>query len=72
MENNKNKGNFLGLMPLLIFIALYIISTAVTKNASTMPLNVGILIAIICAFAFCVAKKEKGKLNFDGFVTMFC
>lgn len=72
MENNKNKGSFLGLMPLLIFIALYIISTALTKNAGTMPLNVGILIAIIFAFAFCVAKKEKGKLNFDGFVTMFC
>ena len=72
MENNKKKGNFLGLMPLLIFIALYIISTILTKDAGTMPLNVGILIAIIFAFAFCVAKKEKEKLNFDGFVTMFC
>lgn len=72
MENNKNKGNFLGLMPLLIFIVLYIVSTAVTRDAGTMPLNVGILIAIIFAFAFCVAKKEKGTLNFDGIVTMFC
>ena len=72
MEHNKNKGSFLGLMPLVIFIALYILSTALTGDAGTMPLNVGILIAIICAFAFCVAKKDKGSLNFDGFVTMFC
>lgn len=72
MENKHNKGNFLGLMPLIIFIILYILSTALTGDAGTMPLNVGILIAIICAFAFCMRKKSRGTMNFDGFTTMFC
>jgi Na+/H+ antiporter len=73
MDNsNKKKGNFLGLLPLIIFVALYILSTIVTGSASTMPLNVGILIAIICAFAFCTKKKGDDHLKFDDLVTKFC
>lgn len=70
MDNKK--GNFVGLLPLVIFVGLYIALTIITKNASTLPLNVGILIAVIFAFIFASKKrKEEGK-SFDDIVTMFC
>ena len=60
-------------MPLIIFVILYIISTILTGNASTMPLNTGILIAIICAFVFCaMRKKDENTMSFDDLVTSFC
>lgn len=72
MENRKlKKGNFLGLVPLLIFIALYLIITILTGSASTLPLNVGILIAVIFAFIFAI-NKAKGTKTFDELVSMFC
>ncbi len=72
MENGNKKGNFIGLLPLIIFVALYIISTIITGNAGTMPLNVGILIAIIFAFIFCSKKRKAEGLKFDDMVTSFC
>lgn len=71
MENNKKNGSFIGLLPLVIFVVLYILATIITGNAGTMPLNVGILVAIIFAFLFCVWKKGE-RPKFDDFVTMFC
>lgn len=69
----NKKGSFVGLLPLIIFVILYIISTILTGNASTMPLNTGILIAIICAFVFCaMRKKDENTMNFDDLVTSFC
>lgn len=70
-ENKTNKGNFLGLVPLIIFIFLYIFITIVTGSASSLPLNVGILIACIFAFIFAKNKAKKEK-SFDDLVTMFC
>lgn len=72
MENKKNnEGNFLGLIPLLIFIVLYIAITIITGSAGSLPLNVGILIA--CIFAFIFAKnKAKETKSFDDLVMMFC
>lgn len=67
----EKKGSFLGLIPLLIFIALYVMITIVTGSASSLPLNVGILIACIFAFIFAL-KKSKKELSFDDLVTMFC
>lgn len=72
MENGNKKGNFIGLLPLIIFVALYIISTIITGNAGTMPLNVGILIAIVFAFIFCSKKRKAEGLKFDDMVTSFC
>ena len=79
IENKKGvimgnkKGSFVGLLPLIIFVILYIISTILTGNASTMPLNTGILIAIICAFVFCaMRKKDENTMSFDDLVTSFC
>ena len=69
----NKKGSFVGLLPLIIFVILYIISTILTGNASTMPLNTGILIAIICAFVFCaMRKKDENTMSFDDLVTSFC
>lgn len=69
----NKKGSFVGLLPLIIFVILYIISTILTGNASTMPLNTGILIAIICAFVFCaMRKKDENTMSFDDLVTIFC
>ena len=69
----NKKGSFVGLLPLIIFVILYIVSTILTGNASTMPLNTGILIAIICAFVFCVLrKKDENTMSFDDLVTSFC
>ena len=62
----NKKGSFVGLLPLIIFVIL-------TGNASTMPLNTGILIAIICAFVFCaMRKKDENTMSFDDLVTSFC
>lgn len=69
----NKKGSFVGLLPLIIFVILYIISTILTGNASTMPLNTGILIAVICAFVFCaMRKKDENTMSFDDLVTSFC
>ena len=69
----NKKGSFVGLLPLIIFVILYILSTILTGNASTMPLNTGILIAIICAFVFCaMRKKDENTMSFDDLVTSFC
>ena len=69
----NKKGSFVGLLPLIIFVILYIISTILTGNASTMPLNTGILIAIVCAFVFCaMRKKHENTMSFDDLVTSFC
>ena len=59
----EKKGSFLGLIPLLIFIALYVMITIVTGSASSLPLNVGILIACIFAFIFAL-KKSKKRIEF--------
>ncbi|WP_229771206.1 Na+/H+ antiporter NhaC family protein [Anaerococcus porci] len=50
---------------------MYILITIMTGSASSLPLNVGILIACIFAFIFSI-KKSKGNLSFDELVTMFC
>ncbi|MDY3006541.1 Na+/H+ antiporter NhaC family protein [Anaerococcus sp. AGMB00486] len=71
MKEERKKGSFFGLVPLLIFIFLYILITIMTGSASSLPLNVGILIACIFAFIFSI-KKSKGNLSFDELVTMFC
>ena len=71
MDRNK-KGNFIGLLPLIIFLALYILCTIITGNAGTMPLNVGILIALIAALIFCIKKRKADNLSFDDIVTDMC
>lgn len=69
---NNNKGKFSGLMPLIVFIVLYIVITIVTHNASALPLNVGILIAMIIALIQCSRKRRTDGNTFDDIITMMC
>lgn len=70
--NNEKKGSFIGLLPLIIFIVLYILATIITHDAGTMPLNVGILIAMIFAIIFCRKKRKAENLSFDEIITDMC
>ena len=55
--NELKKGNAFALLPLLIFVALFIGAGVITKDFSNMPLNVAIIIA--CAIALSMNRKEK-------------
>lgn len=63
------KGNFKGMLPLLIFLVLYMFTGLSTGSFENMPLMVGITLA--CAVALMMNKKEE-KISFDEKVTIFC
>lgn len=63
------KGNFKGMLPLLIFLILYMFTGLSTGSFENMPLMVGITIA--CAVALMMNKKDE-KISFDEKVTIFC
>lgn len=71
MEENKvNKGSFLGLVPLLVFLVLYMFTGLSTGSFENMPLMVGILIA--SAVALILNKKGKNKQDFNWRVDKYC
>ncbi|MDX8044515.1 Na+/H+ antiporter NhaC family protein [Gracilibacillus sp. S3-1-1] len=53
----QSKGNAVALLPLLVFILLFIVSGIVTHDFSSMPINVAVLIAAVVAIA--INRKEK-------------
>ncbi|MFD1414876.1 Na+/H+ antiporter NhaC family protein [Oceanobacillus jeddahense] len=59
MTNQENKGSLLALLPLLIFVLLFIGTGLITGDFSNMPINV----AIIIASAVALAMNRKEKLN---------
>ncbi|WP_040984929.1 Na+/H+ antiporter NhaC family protein [Oceanobacillus jeddahense] len=59
MANQENKGSLLALLPLLIFVLLFIGTGLITGDFSNMPINV----AIIIASAVALAMNRKEKLN---------
>lgn len=70
MNNDVNKkGNFLGLVPLLIFLVLYFALGIGTGNFNNLPLMVGILIASGIALAL---NNKEDKKTFDEKVSIFC
>lgn len=72
MNNNlKGKGNFLGLVPLIAFLIIYMSTGIFTKSFDNMPLMVAILIASGIGLAL---KKpgEKKPTTFDERVNMYC
>ncbi|MHC1748350.1 MAG: Na+/H+ antiporter NhaC family protein [Cellulosilyticaceae bacterium] len=74
MKNNnrsENKGSFLGLLPLVIFLVLYMTTGLTTGNFDNMPLMVGILLASAIALGLKKPNGEK-KTTFDEKVTMYC
>ncbi|WP_290033344.1 Na+/H+ antiporter NhaC family protein [Ligilactobacillus cholophilus] len=70
-EQNKNKGSFWGLVPLLTFLVLYIITGVTTHDFNSMPLMIGIFIA--SAVALMMHKKgEFDRTTFAQRVTKYC
>ncbi|MDU6523144.1 MAG: Na+/H+ antiporter NhaC family protein [Enterococcus sp.] len=62
-------GDFKGILPLIIFLALYMFTGISTESFENMPLMIGIFIA--CVIALCMNKKDE-KLSFDKKVAIFC
>src|SRR5690625_1656694 len=62
---NDKKGSLLALLPLLIFILLFIGTGIVSGDFSNMPLNVAIIIASTIALA--MNRKEKLSTKIDIF-----
>ncbi|MGH4124738.1 MAG: Na+/H+ antiporter NhaC family protein [Clostridium sp.] len=72
MNNDlKPKGNILGILPLVIFLIIYMSMGIFTKSFDNMPLMVAILIASGIGLAF---KKpgEKKPTTFSERVDMYC
>lgn len=60
MENSNNttkRGNGWALLPLAVFLIMYLVPSIITKNFYKMPVNVSFLVASIVAIA--INKKEK-------------
>lgn len=76
MERDKNeekRGNILGLLPLALFLIVYLCTGLFSNSFDNMPLMIGI--AIACMIAFFLQKpgvKKEERLKFDEKVTLFC
>lgn len=73
-DNEKStKGNFWGLMPLIVFLAVYLLTGVCSGSFDNMPLMIGIGIACIIAFLLVEpGKKKEERMKFDDKVTLFC
>ena len=71
MEQKHGKGSFWGLVPLLTFLVLYIITGISTQNFNSMPLMIGILIASAVALMM-HRKGEVDRTTFVQRVTKYC
>src|SRR5690625_6549363 len=59
MSNDREKkGSFIALLPLIIFVFLFIGTGVITKDFSNMPLNV----AVIIASAVALMMNRKARL----------
>lgn len=63
MGNQENKGSLLALLPLLIFVLLFIGTGLITGDFSNMPINVAIIIASAAALAMNRKEKLTAKLE---------
>ena len=72
-EINKNtsekKGHFIGMVPLLIFLVLYMLTGLTSGSFENMPLMVGILIASGIAL---MMNNKDNPTTFEERVTIFC
>ena len=71
MEQKHGKGSFWGLVPLLTFLVLYIVTGVSTQNFNSMPLMIGILIASAVALMM-HRKGEVDRTTFAQRVTKYC
>lgn len=74
MENEKETkkpSSFMGLVPLIGFLILYILSGVISGKFDSMPLLVGMIIAAIIGFCLPAPKGQK-KLKLADKVMIFC
>lgn len=69
MEREKKKSSFIGLIPLIGFLVLYVISSIISKSFDSMPLLVGMIIAAIISFTL---PSPNGKKTLQEKVVIFC
>ncbi|WP_054759737.1 hypothetical protein [Secundilactobacillus collinoides] len=62
------KGNFIGLIPLIFFLVIYISSGIVTRSFDNMPLLVAMILASIVALAL---KGDNKADTFEDKLTVF-
>ncbi|OXC32936.1 Na+/H+ antiporter NhaC family protein [Lactobacillus crispatus] len=70
-EKKKGPSSFMGLMPLIGFLILYILSGLISGKFDSMPLLVGMIIAGIIGLALPAPKGQK-KLSIAEKVNIFC
>lgn len=70
-SDNKQPSSFIGLLPLIIFIVLYILSGIISGKFDSMPLLVGMIIAAIVGFCLPTPNGQK-KLKLEEKVALFC
>ncbi|MFC6170995.1 Na+/H+ antiporter NhaC family protein [Loigolactobacillus jiayinensis] len=63
------KGNFIGLVPLIFFLVIYISSGLITRNFDSLPLLVAMILA--CGVAFLLKGNNKEDIFADKLV-VFC
>ena len=66
---NKTKGHFIGLVPLIIFLVLYMGVGLFSGSFDNMPLMVGILIATAVALSL---NKPSERLSLNEKIEIFC
>ena len=68
-DSNQNKGSFLGLVPLLIFLAVYFLMGIGSGSFNNFPLLIGMFLAMTISF---IIKKPGDNKTFTEKVDMFC
>lgn len=66
---SKKKGHFKGMVPLIVFLILYMATGLISGSFESMPLMIGILIAIGIALTM---NNKDNPTTFDERVMMFC
>ncbi len=66
----KKNGSFIGLLPLVVFLVLYLSTGLISGSFDNMPLMIGISVA--CVVAFCLWHPKGEKTSFAKKVTVFC
>lgn len=68
-NNEQKKGSFIGLVPLLVFLAIYFLMGVGSGSFDNFPLMIGMFVAMVVSF---MIKKPGEKLTFGQKVDMFC
>lgn len=68
-NNEQKKGSFMGLIPLLVFLAIYFLMGVGSGSFDNFPLMIGMFVAMVVSF---MIKKPGEKLTFGQKVDMFC